>query len=69
MDDCIKRLKQCVRWFQQLEGNYAVEQEKLKNLLDIAEKKCSDVGKDKFFVYWIPLILLDLFLLVESNSM
>ncbi|KAH6781069.1 kinesin 3 [Perilla frutescens var. hirtella] len=38
-----KRLKQCVKWFQQLEGNYATEQEKLKNLLEVAEKKCSDV--------------------------
>ncbi|KAH6834801.1 kinesin 1 [Perilla frutescens var. hirtella] len=43
MDDCLKRLKQCVKWFQQLEGNYATEQEKLKNLLEVAEKKCSDV--------------------------
>ncbi|XP_042030794.1 kinesin-like protein KIN-14N [Salvia splendens] len=43
MEDCIKRLKQCVRWFRQLEGNYVTEQEKLKNLLEVAEKKCSDV--------------------------
>ncbi|KAL1537743.1 Kinesin-like protein KIN-14C [Salvia divinorum] len=43
MDDCIKRLKQCVRWFRQLEGNYVEEQVKLKNLLEVAEKKCSDV--------------------------
>ncbi|KAH6781835.1 kinesin 3 [Perilla frutescens var. hirtella] len=38
-----KRVKQCVKWFQQLEGNYGTEQEKLKNLLEVAEKKCSDV--------------------------
>ncbi|KAH6788076.1 hypothetical protein C2S52_007628 [Perilla frutescens var. hirtella] len=37
-----KRLKQCIKWFQQLEGNYATEQEKLKNLLEVPEKKCSD---------------------------
>ncbi|KAH6810002.1 kinesin 3 [Perilla frutescens var. frutescens] len=27
---------------EELEGNYATEQEKLKNLLEVAEKKCSD---------------------------
>ncbi|KAL1537899.1 Kinesin-like protein KIN-14C [Salvia divinorum] len=43
MDDCIKRLKQCVRWLRQLEGNYVTEQENLRNLLEVAEKKCSDV--------------------------
>ncbi|KAG6397822.1 hypothetical protein SASPL_139270 [Salvia splendens] len=43
MDDYIKRLKQCVLWFRQLEGNYVTEQENLKNLLEVAEKKCSDV--------------------------
>ncbi|XP_057766506.1 kinesin-like protein KIN-14N [Salvia miltiorrhiza] len=43
MDDCIKRLKQCIRWFQQREGNHVTEQEKLKTLLELAEKKCSDV--------------------------
>ncbi|PIN19618.1 Kinesin (KAR3 subfamily) [Handroanthus impetiginosus] len=43
MTDCIKRLKQCIKWFQQLEGNYATEQEKLKNLLELAEKKCNDM--------------------------
>ncbi|KAL3821537.1 hypothetical protein ACJIZ3_007442 [Penstemon smallii] len=43
MVDYIKRLKQCIRWFQQLEGNYATEQDKLKNLLELAEKKCNDM--------------------------
>lgn len=50
MEDFIKRLKQCVRWFRQLEGNYVTEQEKLKNLLEVAEKKCSDVGKGYSFL-------------------
>ncbi|XP_042027986.1 kinesin-like protein KIN-14N [Salvia splendens] len=45
MEDCIKRLKQCVRWFRHLEGNYVTEQEKLKNLLEVSEKKCSDVER------------------------
>ncbi|XP_075487436.1 kinesin-like protein KIN-14N isoform X1 [Primulina tabacum] len=43
MLEIIKRLKQCIRWFQQLEGNYVVEQDKLKNLLDLADKKCNDL--------------------------
>ncbi|KAK4484414.1 hypothetical protein RD792_006993, partial [Penstemon davidsonii] len=43
MVDYIKRLKQCIRWFQQLEGNYVTEQDKLKNLLELAEKKCNDM--------------------------
>ncbi|KAL8046444.1 hypothetical protein ABFS82_08G179000 [Erythranthe guttata] len=43
MGDYIKRLKQCIKWFQQLEGNYVSEQEKLKNLLDAVEKKCNDM--------------------------
>ncbi|KAL3850813.1 hypothetical protein ACJIZ3_012695 [Penstemon smallii] len=43
MADCIKRLKQCVKWFQQVEGNYVTEQDKLKNVLELAEKKCNDM--------------------------
>ncbi|KAL6543204.1 Kinesin-like protein KIN-14C [Orobanche hederae] len=43
MTDYIKRLKQCIKWFQQLEGNYVTEQEKLKILLESAEKKCNDM--------------------------
>lgn len=54
MDDRLKRLKQCIKWFQQLEGNYVTEQEKLKNLLELAEKKCSDMGKGgSFFVGYL----------------
>ncbi|KAL0353585.1 UNVERIFIED_CONTAM: Kinesin-like protein KIN-14C [Sesamum angustifolium] len=43
MAEYIKRLKQCIKWFQQCEGNYVTEQEKLKNLLELAEKKCNDM--------------------------
>lgn len=43
MLEIIKRLKQCIRWFQQLEVNYVVEQDKLKNLLELADKKCNDL--------------------------
>lgn len=44
MIDFIKRLKQCIKWFLQLEANYAAEQEKMKKLLELAEKKCNDTG-------------------------
>ncbi|KAK4491974.1 hypothetical protein RD792_002758 [Penstemon davidsonii] len=43
MAECIKRLKQCVKWFQQVEGNYVTEQDKLNNALELAEKKCNDM--------------------------
>ncbi|GFP86382.1 kinesin-3 [Phtheirospermum japonicum] len=43
MADCIKRLKQCLKWFQQLEGNYVTEQEKLRTLLEVAEKRSNDM--------------------------
>ncbi|KAL3645470.1 hypothetical protein CASFOL_010650 [Castilleja foliolosa] len=43
MADCIKRLKQCLKWFQQLEVNYVTEQDKLKTLLDVAEKRSNDM--------------------------
>ncbi|XP_047951925.1 kinesin-like protein KIN-14N isoform X1 [Salvia hispanica] len=42
MIDFIKRLKQCIKWFLQLEANYVEEQEKIKKLLELAEKKCND---------------------------
>ncbi|XP_051133552.1 kinesin-like protein KIN-14N [Andrographis paniculata] len=42
MADYIKRLKQCVKWFQQLEGNYNAEVQKLNNLLEFSKKKCDD---------------------------
>lgn len=47
MSDYIRRLKQCIKWFQQLEGTYLIEQDKLKSLLESAEKKCIDMGKWK----------------------
>ena len=49
MIDFIKRLKQCIKWFLQLEANYVEEQEKIKKLLELAEKKCNDTGM-LFFV-------------------
>ncbi|XAR56635.1 Minus-end-directed kinesin ATPase [Bertholletia excelsa] len=43
MGEYIKRLRLCIKWFQELEGGYLSEQEKLKNLLEVAEKKCTDM--------------------------
>ncbi|XP_010539269.1 PREDICTED: kinesin-like protein KIN-14N [Tarenaya hassleriana] len=43
MMDYIKRLRLCIRWFQELELDYAFEQEKLRNALAMTEKHCSDM--------------------------
>nr|BAB09933.1 kinesin-like protein [Arabidopsis thaliana] len=43
MMDYIKRLRLCIRWFQELELDYAFEQEKLKNALELNEKHCVDM--------------------------
>uniref|UniRef100_A0A2N9J3Z5 Kinesin-like protein n=1 Tax=Fagus sylvatica TaxID=28930 RepID=A0A2N9J3Z5_FAGSY len=43
MVEYIKRLKLCVKWFQELEGSYLFEQEKLRNTLDSAEQKCNEI--------------------------
>ncbi|KAL0406888.1 UNVERIFIED_CONTAM: Kinesin-like protein KIN-14N [Sesamum latifolium] len=43
MAEYIKRLKQCIKWFQQLQENYITELEKQKSLLELAEKKCIDM--------------------------
>lgn len=44
MADYIKRLKECIKWFQQLERNYVSEIERLKDLLEANEKKCNEIG-------------------------
>ncbi|KAE9599783.1 hypothetical protein Lal_00046116 [Lupinus albus] len=43
MIDYIKRLKVCIRWFQDLELNYSLEQERLKNSLELAQQKCMEI--------------------------
>jgi len=48
MVDYIKRLKVCIRWFQDLEMYYSLEQEKLKNSLEMTQKKCTEIGKSIF---------------------
>ncbi|KAM7504113.1 hypothetical protein LguiB_003017 [Lonicera macranthoides] len=43
MMEYIKKLRLCIKWFQELEENYVLEQEKLGNLLELSEKKCTDM--------------------------
>ena len=45
LTDHNKRLKICIKWFQRVEENNLLEQEKLRNALECSEKKCSDTGK------------------------
>ncbi|KAH7545834.1 hypothetical protein FEM48_Zijuj01G0135800 [Ziziphus jujuba var. spinosa] len=42
MVDINKRLKLCVKWFQRVEDSLHLEQEKLRNALELSEKKCND---------------------------
>uniref|UniRef100_A0A7N0UX87 Kinesin-like protein n=1 Tax=Kalanchoe fedtschenkoi TaxID=63787 RepID=A0A7N0UX87_KALFE len=40
--DYIRRLRLCIKWFQELEGNYLEEQEKLQTMLDAVERRCNE---------------------------
>ncbi|GMI77548.1 KINESIN-LIKE PROTEIN IN ARABIDOPSIS THALIANA A [Hibiscus trionum] len=42
-----KRLKLCVKWFQQCDENHVLDAEKLKNSLESAEKRCADIELEK----------------------
>lgn len=48
MVDYIKRLKVCIRWFQDIEMSYSIEQEKLKNSLEMTQQKSVEIGKVNF---------------------
>ncbi|XP_071696962.1 kinesin-like protein KIN-14N [Rutidosis leptorrhynchoides] len=43
MMDYIKKLRMCVRWFQDFEGDLSVEHEKLKKLFESAENKSNEM--------------------------
>ncbi|CAL5212919.1 unnamed protein product [Lathyrus oleraceus] len=43
MVDYIKRLKVCIRWFQDIEMSYSIEQEKLKNSLEMTQQKSVEI--------------------------
>lgn len=49
MMDYIKRLRLCIKWFQELEGDYAFEHERLRNALELSEQKCAEMGMIDFF--------------------
>ncbi|KAK3199461.1 hypothetical protein Dsin_022876 [Dipteronia sinensis] len=43
MLDYIKRLRLCIRWLQELEGDYAFEHEKLRNALELTAQRCAEM--------------------------
>ena len=45
MNDHIRKLKLCLKWFQQVEEGHIKEKEKLCNTLESAERKCTETGK------------------------
>lgn len=49
MVEYIKRLKVCIRWFQDLELNYSLEQERLKSSLELTSQKCMEIGEMYIF--------------------
>lgn len=60
MIDYIKRLKVCIRWFQDLELSYSLEQEKLKSSLELSQQKCMEIGKDYYCYSWfLPFLILE----------
>lgn len=50
MMEYIKRLRLCIKWFQELEGEYAFEQEKLRSALELTERRCSEMGMNRSFI-------------------
>lgn len=42
MNDQIRRQKQCIKWFREVEERYNQEKEKLTNTLECAENKCKE---------------------------
>ncbi|KAF8414066.1 hypothetical protein HHK36_002065 [Tetracentron sinense] len=43
MTEYIKKLRLCIKWFQGLEESHLLQQEKLRNLLESAERKCTEI--------------------------
>ncbi|KAI4366128.1 hypothetical protein MLD38_022046 [Melastoma candidum] len=43
MSDYVKRLRQCVKWFQEVEAGYAQEQSRLRLALDSAERRLEEI--------------------------
>lgn len=61
MTELIKRLKLCIKWFQQVEQNHVLEKEKLQSSMEAVEKKCIDTELEmKNKVEELNVIILDL---------
>ncbi|KAG2697865.1 hypothetical protein I3760_07G125000 [Carya illinoinensis] len=67
MTEHIKRLKLCIKWFQQTEENHVLEKEKLQSVMESVEKKCMDTEVEmKSKVEELNLIISDLKKTVSS---
>lgn len=44
MMEYIRRLRQCIKWFQELENRYRDNHERLAVALEIAEQKLDEMG-------------------------
>ncbi|XP_023876567.2 kinesin-like protein KIN-14C isoform X2 [Quercus suber] len=59
--DYIKRLKLCLKWFQQVEQNHVLEKANLQSSIEAVEKKCTDIELEmKNKVEELNVIILDL---------
>lgn len=46
-----KRLKLCIKWFQQIEESHLLEEDRLRTALESAEKKCSAIGNSTVLIF------------------
>lgn len=53
MTEYIKKLRLCIKWFQELEASYVTEREKNQTMIDSLEKKCDEIGKFSFLLFYI----------------
>lgn len=68
LTEYIKRLKLCIKWFQELETSYVFEQEKLHNRLEKAEMKCGETGMIRLSSFVAPEFLMKSLLKVIQNK-
>lgn len=45
MTDYIKKLRMCIKWFQELEADYVIKLEKSETALKSLETKCEETGE------------------------
>ena len=63
MVEYIKKLKQCIKWFQELEYSYLLEQKKLQDELESSEIKFSEMGIFQDLVFLMFCMIVKPFLL------